>query len=527
MLSFYGGRRGASFTIERTYDTMPASISDINIGSYFLVRQDALHGYNSIYKKVVTSPGYEFIANLVQSPSSSQSGQEENPPIIWETYTAVEGHSGDSTYSSCTYTPADMVSGQTSSLIKFNSYQDLTGENHIGLQLPYPVINFTAEVKPASQITNTVEKLDTSTAFCSNFKLNIVESSSFKNLRVLQPKDVPVGTSIYDPVTDTVMTFSDPNEHIVVYDQVSANGTKIYYFGSWNAIEDIDLSQTGLLTITDINGVDYTYQFKDIDDISFENDVFTIDYKDGTSFVTQIRTVTDLEYDDITSQVIATYNTLDAETQQPEQRVLYTPNYIKNVKVTNDSHLWIYYSDPAYREEYGDPDEEYWVDYGSVTAASGILIGLNYTYEDLELLTSVRPITREVIIQVLQQEWPQGCGIGHGDLVVRYLTDDDGNYITDDQGYPIVVRIYDNITELNQNTLGKVITIGNANDNKEFYAFDYRINEWYYVGTINDEIEATPNIIIAPVDDSISGTQAILDELPIGGIWIGLEGGNV
>jgi hypothetical protein len=50
---------------------MPASISDINIGSYFLVRQDALHGYNSIYKKVVTSPGYEFIANLVQSPSSS------------------------------------------------------------------------------------------------------------------------------------------------------------------------------------------------------------------------------------------------------------------------------------------------------------------------------------------------------------------------------------------------------------------------------------------------------------------------
>jgi hypothetical protein len=99
--------------------------------------------------------------------------------------------------------------------------------------------------------------------------------------------------------------------------------------------------------------------------------------------------------------VIATYNTLDTETQEPEQRVLYTPNYIKNVKVTDDSHLWIYYSDPVYREEYGDPDEEYWVDYGSVTAASGILIGLNYTYEDLELLTSVRPITREVIIQVL------------------------------------------------------------------------------------------------------------------------------
>ena len=534
MMSFYGGRRGSGFTIERSYNSWSdvSAVSDINLGSYFLIRNDDLNGTNAVYKRVNTNQaGYEFVANLVTGYTSSSTPSDVTwGPLQWNSYTDVGTHSADETYSSRNYTGQELVDGSTHSAIRVNSYRDAQNQNHIGLEVPYPVVDFTVDVKPASEITDVIEDITPSgsSPFYKLYQLNIAESSSFKNLRIIKPSDTQ--QTIYN-IDNTAKTFTNDN-YIIVYNQDYVDNdtpvSRIYYLGDWNTIDGITLSQAGLLTITDENGQTYTYQFKDISGISFVGDELTVTYKDSTTYTATIRSVTELEYDEDTSEVIATYNTIDENTNEPEQEILYTPNFIKGVKVDDDGHLFVRYSDPNYtaEEPYTGVTEEdgYWIDYGPMIGASGILIGTNYTYLEIAEIMHQTPITREVIIACLKQEYPHGCGIGRGDLIEGHLVDDQGQYITDDSGKPIVIKMYDNISEYAVNAMGKIITVGDTDDKKECYAFDYRKEVWYYIGTIGEEVVAPPNIIIAPVDDSIQGTQDILDELPVGGIWLGIVG---
>lgn len=527
MMSFYGGRRGSGFTIERSYNSWSdvSAVSDINLGSYFLIRNDDLNGTNAVYKRVNTNQvGYEFVANLVTGYTSSSTPSDAAwGPLQWNSYADVGTHSADETYSSRNYTGQELVDGSTHSTIRVNSYRDAQNQNHIGLEVPYPVVDFTVDVKPASQITDVIEDITPqgSSPFYKLYQLNIAESSSFKNLRIIKPSDTQ--QTIYN-IDNTAKTFTNDN-YIIVYNQDYVDNdtpvSRIYYLGDWNTIDGITLSQAGLLTITDENGQTYSYQFKDISGISFVGDELTVTYKDSTEYTATITSVTKLEYDENTSEVIATYNTIDENTHEPKQETIYTPNYIIDVRVDSRDHLQIYYSDPEYRQEHGSAQYDYWVDYGPVTGASGILVGLNYTYEEISEMSGATEITKSVIIRVLDQVWPNGCGISAGDLVVKYLTDDQGQIITDIDGKPIVVRYYDNITEMDETTMGKVITVGEEYGRKEFYAFDYRKQHWYYLDTIGQDVEIPQNIIIAPINDTQEGTQEIFDQLPVGGIWLG------
>lgn len=139
----------------------------------------------------------------------------------------------------------------------------------------------------------------------------------------------------------------------------------------------------------------------------------------------------------------------------------------------SDWHLFVLYSDPAHRVKsattgwisnndamtydssipnYGA--NVYWKDLGTIKDQAGILIGFNVTKTQL----NAAGYTDANLIEYLNKEYPFG--------------------LTGAQNQPG-----------GQSTMGKIITYqpyNEAKSDKEFYAFDYNLSTWYYLGKIAD-----------------------------------------
>lgn len=139
----------------------------------------------------------------------------------------------------------------------------------------------------------------------------------------------------------------------------------------------------------------------------------------------------------------------------------------------SDWHLFVLYSDPSHRVKnatdgwisnndamkydssipnYGS--NVYWKDLGTIKDQAGILIGFNITKAQL----TAAGFTDANIIEYLNREFPFG--------------------LTGAQNQPG-----------GQSNLGKIITYqpyDEAKSDKEFYAFDYNLSTWYYLGKIAD-----------------------------------------
>lgn len=139
----------------------------------------------------------------------------------------------------------------------------------------------------------------------------------------------------------------------------------------------------------------------------------------------------------------------------------------------SDWHLFVLYSDPSHRVKVATdgwisnndamkydtsiPDygvDVYWKDLGTIKDQAGILIGFNITKAQL----TAAGFTDADIITYLNREFPFG--------------------LTGAQNQPG-----------GQSNLGKIVTYQPQNDaksDKEFYAFDYNLSTWYYLGKITD-----------------------------------------
>lgn len=139
----------------------------------------------------------------------------------------------------------------------------------------------------------------------------------------------------------------------------------------------------------------------------------------------------------------------------------------------SDWHLFVLYSDPSHRVKnatdgwisnndamkydasipnYGS--NVYWKDLGTIKDQAGLLIGFNVTKTQL----NAAGFTDANIIEYLNREFPFG--------------------LTGAQNQPG-----------GQSNLGKIITYqpyNEAKSDKEFYAFDYNLSTWYYLGKIAD-----------------------------------------
>ena len=156
-------------------------------------------------------------------------------------------------------------------------------------------------------------------------------------------------------------------------------------------------------------------------------------------------------------------------------------NYIMRSMITpNDRHLIVLYADPAkrasivanhqaynfggadpYTDKYDGLGYTGWLDLGSVYTDTGILIGLNLSFEDIptqqvpEQQGEIAMPTQEEIIGYLNFTYPNGL--------------------------------------YGANMTGKIVTVGQQGSDKFFYGFDYNFETgttnykgWYYLGTFDN-----------------------------------------
>ena len=129
------------------------------------------------------------------------------------------------------------------------------------------------------------------------------------------------------------------------------------------------------------------------------------------------------------------------------------------VKWVSNQIVKTFYTSPGT----ADIDSLYWRDYGPVKDDSGILIGFNLTYETVLswLGDSTKQVTQDNVKAYLDEKYPTGLS----------------------NSYPIT----GGTTDLR----GKIVTYSSStaddeNQDKEFYAYDYNTEKWYFLGKIAD-----------------------------------------
>lgn len=203
------------------------------------------------------------------------------------------------------------------------------------------------------------------------------------------------------------------------------------------------------------------------------------------------------------------YNTNSAE--KPYTAIGDPINYIYDMVVRPaDWHLFVLYSDPAHRVKGSDLNggkdkngvfwisndavrafspntpnhgsEVYWRDMGTIKDQHGILIGFNVSHED------VQQSGKKDILEYLNDKYPTG--------------------LTGEQNMPGGAATKQKIITYNPNP--------NTSDkqDKEFYAFDYNVNKWYYLGTIADTGTRDIKILAESINNSDAwknlSTQGVL-----------------
>lgn len=251
-------------------------------------------------------------------------------------------------------------------------------------------------------------------------------------------------------------------------------------------ITDVTLDTDGTLTVTYNTGETDKFDkiISWIDSITLSDDgIFTIKYNNGKEDFTKILkwlSAVNINIGDTEGEgnqkVHVIYNTRE------EADIGNPLNYIMKTAI-EAGHLLCLYSDPAKREEIKAQNKNYtydgrddWYDLGMIISNTGLLAGKYYDkvkYPELD--------TIEHTIAYLNQKYPNG------------LTEED--------------------------LIGKMVTVGSNEDNKEMYAFDYTktgetYGGWYYLGKLAMEI--APSVVAREDDPNI---QSLLNDLPVNGIW--------
>lgn len=515
MPSFYGGRRGSSFIMSKSYSSIAEMITDfgsdsciVNYGEYVLIDNAGSSDNGKIYRREYLkneSNGAVYIGQIT-GPSGT------TPLLNFASFDEVDNMtpSGE-IYSKDTdeYTVDNggLVPGKDGDTFNdsiqwaycsFKSSDGLESTSYIGFKIPYPIFEIEAKLVDPSEITtssNLIE-LDSSSEdhpFYNKWILKIPnggtgggsggDGSSFKNLRVITANS---NVEPYIGQQDDI----DNNRPIIVYDYYES-GTlipKIYWVGDYNMLSSIDLTEDGTLKITYTHDGEVTLdqKIKWAESTVFTNGKFIITYNDGTTSSQDIPLIEDISINtgenegEGSQKVAVSYN--DGTTKEIGQPL----NYIIKTAISSDYHLLFLYSDPARRQQEIDSGTNYsydgrddWADMGSIKDENGILIGKSLFVEnDPTNLSSIAST-----INYLNTTYPNGL--------------------------------------VEKNMVGKVVAVGNQTGAKNIYAFDYtKINSdyvgWFYVGKFS-----ASSYVVGAEDSAVA--QEAAEQLPVGGLWFILE----
>lgn len=540
--SFYGGRRGASVVIVKSYDSVAEMQAEfdsvectVDYDSYVVVNTN-VDGIESsvLYRRTLdgpvkvgtlgsssgggggTSSGgiLDLVLTIPSSVPTPIDGQGEysktNKSLVPGYYTDEEGNPVYNDSIKWVYTNVISEDGTSS-------------KTYVGFTFPYSIVDFEASLVDKNDENNPViKRIDDGThPFYNKWVLKIPrgqKGNSFKNLRVVSASWI----NVYFPdgfADGFILQDDNPDSQHLIYDYQNEDSGELetYYLGKYSIINNVLLSDDGTLSFV-FNGnktVSYTKKVKWISSVNLSEDgTLTFEYNNGeapTVYEKAIKTIKDISLlDDGTFTIIdnqgnefkkeliwptsimlestsedapteegsgsqklkVTYNNGDFEYISPPI------NYIMRTSIDENYHLLILYSDPEKRANlinktsYDGRDD--WEDMGSIKSDNGLLIGRNYTYYGTQSIS--------VIISSLNIDYPNG------------LTGEDK---------------------------GKVITAGTYNNDKNFFAYDYDENTWYYLGSLSGVTDFTEAFLFASENDA--NIESKKNTLKNGGVWFIIE----
>lgn len=299
------------------------------------------------------------------------------------------------------------------------------------------------------------------------------------------------------------------------------DGTNDTFLNKIQWISNVTLEQNGDFTIKYNNGTpDYKTTLKWVEDISIDDKgTITITYNNGdtpTVYQEMLKYIDHIYFDETDNKFHVVYNN---ETDEPIDNII---KFIENVYIDNskgedsdykfhivyntgedvpigdpinyivetdidkvDYHFLVYYSNANYRKLIPEDKQrtyngkDGWLDLGSIKDDSGVLIGFNIDVSIDERLGNIA-----------------------GDI--SYLNENYPNGLTNLLYY------------------GKIVTIGEQGENKNFYAFDYDKLGWYYLGTFNND-ENSWTLISSANEPNL---DTLKQKMAVGGVWFILEEDN-
>lgn len=499
MYSFYGGKQGASFIISKSFNSVQEMIdafkqgynyTEVAFDEYVLINtEDKINEENGrLYRR-----GYEF--NKTDENNNPTGGAVYIGTIVGpagsasklglDTYNKVKAqydqiNSGSQAGVDSLISEGNFTVGADNGSLVPGSYldnennrqfnDDITwvsvcirnetetdAETYVGFKIPYTVFDFETECIDSKENPK-VEQVPTKDGqfhpFYQKWKFSIprgFRGDSFNNFRVITAS-AEDGVEEYEGQVED----REKSNQICVCDFVIDNGTTdgiktTIYVGDYNVIKNITMSDTGFITVEGTH-----------------NEPVIIN-KDSA-----IKYIDNIEVDSETQKIKVRYNTLNEQGNRLPYEIGEPLNTIQEMVINPDNyHLLVYYNSSLVRSEQGGVTyngKDGWVDLGSIKDESGILIGLN-----IPLIKDTNDTVASAIVY-LNENYPGG--------------------LEDTEEFKFK---------------GKVITIGNSEDVKDFYAYDYNRATWYYLGTFNNNIEKV----------ILGGTQEeVLTNLNEGGIWL-------
>lgn len=309
--SFYGGRRGASFVIAKSFKTiaeMVAAFSQggnyktVNYDEYVLIDTDNKNNVDNgkIFRRGLTytdSMGGAVYIGQIVGPSGLSPHLKMTTVDTIKNMQAEPGTNYIKDIQNYTVGNASIVPGKDGNTFNDNityAYisirDDLSRETtvYIGFKFPYHVIDFTANSVSAYTTGELASRIDDKGhPFYEKWNIKIpkgIKGDTFKNLRVMS---ATTNIENYQGQTDDV----NNSREVLVYDyynyDVDPNPAPTTIFlGDYNMIDNITVTADGTLTIDYSHDDDSVFDriFKWVDNISLNpnNGHFTVVYNQAT-----------------------------------------------------------------------------------------------------------------------------------------------------------------------------------------------------------------------------------------------------
>lgn len=457
--SFYGGRQGASFVIQERYLTIAAMVEQFKMGNSY---------------KTVNYDEYVII-------DTENKNDPDNGKIYRRGYD-YNNNMGGALYVGQIVGPAGLAPHtEMKTINEVKAIKETEGFEYRRGEGEYTVTNasLVAGKTDAGQYNDTIEW-----SYCSVRDENSHESTAHIGFKFpytvidFTAKSVSAYTSSSAELASRIDDKSHP-----FYEKWQLQIPKgIKGDALRNLRESTDANGKRILVYDSINYDTKAEGVSTTQTVGFLNDIKSVNITNAGKITIKYSVNPDANFDLKFPSTI----TLDSASQK--LKVTYTDNstaligeainYILETAIPTTGsyryHLLIRYNVKKGTISYNNKND--WFDLGAVKSDNGILVGTHIDPSTENNLT-----TKEQRVTYLNNNFPNG---------------------SDD---------------------GKIITIGTAEENKEFYAYNYGVNPgtWYYLGTIGTSSESI--IGVSTQDSNGNPTDVNINSLPADGLWFVIE----